>query len=808
MVQDLRIAARTLLKTPSFALTVVAVLAFGIGANTSVFSAVNQLLLHPPGIHQPEQVVAVRVKYENMSMPSISASVPDFADVQKSKQVFEHVALLNEMDCNFNAGGAPERLHCAEVTEEWFAVFGANPSLGRIFHSEEDQPNANLSVVLSDSTWKRLFGASNTVLGQTLELNRKRFQVVGVMKPDFRWPRQVDVWIPMGLDQRAYKEDNRFNENFFAVARLQHAISIEQANAVMGVLVNRVRAGSVNGAYAKASGWGMFVMPLADFVAGDNKRPVLILLIAVGFILLIASSNIAGLVLARTSGRAREIAIRAAMGAGRWQILMHSLAESAWLTTLGALLGLVLAAAALRLLMNYAPEESVFGLTTRLDWRVLVFTGTITTISGILFTLGSVWGVTRINAHEILKSTGRSGMSDRGRRRVRSTLVIGETALALILLAGAGLFLRSLSNLGTVRTGFDASGVVTAMLSLPVTAYPKDENRIEFFRAVTERLQNSPGVNAAAAVVPLPFSGMDSSASFAIEGRPAGPGDPGPHGNITYATAGYAAAMGIPVKQGRFFTTADGKDAPGVAVIDENLARQYWPNENPIGKRITNGDGKKGPWSTIVGVAGHVKSNNLAFDSGKGMYYYPMSQQVAPFAALVVKAPPRLSGVVALIRRAVKETDAGQPAHTVKTMEELVAGSLSGRRFVVDLLALFSVAALLMAALGLYGVIGYSVMQRTQEIGIRMALGAQRGSVLRQVVREGMLLSGWGVGIGLLGALSAGRLMQSQLFDVSPFDPPTFLASSAVLVATSLLACYLPARRATRVDPMVALRND
>jgi predicted permease len=386
--------------------------------------------------------------------------------------------------------------------------------------------------------------------------------------------------------------------------------------------------------------------------------------------------------------------------------------------------------------------------------------------------------------------------------------VIGETALALVLLAGAGLFLRSLSNLGTVHPGFESQGVVTAMLSLPESAYPKDETRMEFFRAVTERLRNSPGVTAAAAVVPLPFSGMDGSASFAIEGRPPGPGDPGPHGFITYATPGYLSAMSIPLRRGRFFNNSDGKDTPQVAVIDENLARQYWPGEDPIGKRITNGDGKKGPWSTIVGIVGHVKNTNLAFDSGKGMYYYPMSQQVATFGALIVKAAPGAPGIPGLIRRAVNEADTGQPVHTVKSMDELLAGSLAARRFVVRLIAAFAVAALLMAALGLYGLISYSVTQRTQEIGVRMALGAQRSTVLRQVLHEGIILTAAGTGAGLLAALIAARLLQSQLYNISPFDPMTFIATSAVLLATSLVASFVPARRATRIDPMTALRYD
>jgi putative ABC transport system permease protein len=426
-------------------------------------------------------------------------------------------------------------------------------------------------------------------------------------------------------------------------------------------------------------------------------------------------------------------------------------------------------------------------------------------LSGILFGLAPGWQISRIDPYEILKTSGRSASAGHGRQRLRAALVIGEAALAVVLLVGAGLFLRSLTRLQEVNPGFDPRGVMTATLALPPTQYKEPEKRIVFYRSVLERLAGVQGVSGAAAGIPLPFSGMGGSASFAIEGRVGGPNDPGPHGDIGWVTPGYFEAMRIPLKSGRFFAAQDRQGTEPVAIVDENLARQYWPNEDPLGKHIRRGGQA---WSTIVGVVGHVNPSDLAGDTGKGVYYYCTFQQALPFASLVVKTHGDPANLAGAIRAAVREVDPNQPVYRLKTMQDMVASSLAPRKFVVRLLGFFALVALFMAALGLYGVISYSVTQRTQEIGIRMALGAQSGSLLALVVGQGLRLAGVGVVIGLAMAVALSQLLRNQFFGVSALDPVTLLSISAALLGAAFLASYIPARRAARVDPLVALRYE
>jgi predicted permease len=550
----------------------------------------------------------------------------------------------------------------------------------------------------------------------------------------------------------------------------------------------------------------MFTVPMTDFIAGETRTPMLVLLGAVGFVLLIACSNIAGLMLARTANRAREIAVRAALGGRGLQLFRQTIAESLLLVSAGALLGIALAWAGMLLLLLIAPPDAVVGLDVRIDLHVLLFTALAATISGILFAVAPSWQASRMAPHEQLKGSGRSATGGRGRQRLRAALVVAETALALVLLVGAGLLLRSVARLQDVYPGFEPRGVMTATLSLPEGQYDTAEKRIAFYRALTDQLATVPGVTTAAAGAPLPFSGSGASASFSIEGRPSGPGDPGPHGNLRAVTPGYFKALGIPLKSGRLFVPQDRSDTEPVVIIDQNLARQYWPNENPVGKHMRRGS--NAPWSTIVGVVGHVSHSDLASDTGKGTYYYCLFQFPIPWTSIVVKAKRDPSGLGTAIRDAVLAVDPTQALRDVKSMEDLVSGSLAPRRFVARLLAFFAVVAVFMAALGLYGVISYSVVQRTQEIGIRMALGARAGSVLRMVVGRGLVLSGTGVAVGLIASMMCSRLLASQLYQVSPFDPATFGSMVIALLAAALLAAYVPARRAMKVDPLKALRYE
>jgi predicted permease len=810
MTPTLRITIRTLAKSPAFSLTAIAALALGIGANTAIFSVVNQVLLNPAGVSNPERIVALRVKYEKLALKSIGVSVPDFSDVQKSTQLFESGALLGQGDYNYTGSGMPERLQGASVSQQWFDVFGAKPRLGRLFQPEEDRPKANQVVVLSYAAWKRLFGQDPSVLGRTIELNRLPYHIIGVMGPEFRWPAATDLWVPLGLAAEDYSPGNRFNESYNSVVRLKPGVTFQQANSYVQVLTNRLRNdGTRAGVYAKDADWGMFLVPFTDFIAGDTKTPMLVLLASVGFVLLIACSNIAGLMLARASGRSREIAVRAALGASRWNLIRQTLSESLVLSSAGAILGLALSFAGVRGLLALAPENSSVALDVRMDPTVLLFTALAAIASGILFGIAPAWQISRLDRFDALREGGRSGSAGLRRQKLRAGLVIGEVALALVLLVGAGLFLRSLATLQDVNPGFQPEGLITGAVTLPDAQYGDAAKQIAFYNTVLDRLSSLPGVSNAAAAVPVPFTGQSGSASFSIEGRPSPPGDPGPHGDIGFVSPAYFATMKIPVKSGRVFTNQDRANTAQVALIDETLAREYWPNEDPIGKHMRNG-GSNTPWATIVGVVGHTKNSDLAGDVVKGRYYYPLLQQsfsfpLTTFVARTDASPALLAGP---LRETVRAVDPSLAVSQIKLVSDLVSASLAPRRFVVTLLGIFASLALLMAVIGLYGVISYSVTQRTQEIGIRMALGAQPSGVLSLVIGQGLQLAGIGATIGLAASLIFSRLLRNQLFGVSSFDPLTFLLTAVVLMAAALLATYIPARRATRVDPMDALRHE
>jgi predicted permease len=805
---DLRYAARTLRKSPTFTVVAVLTLAVGIGANTAIFSLVDQLLLHPSGVSNPERIVALRTNYGKLNLHFTGSSSANLPDLRAASEVFEKAALGSGGDLNYTGGASPERLVGLTVTAEWFDVFGARPLLGRVFTPEEDQPNMNRVAVPSHGAWTRLFGADATVIGRTVQFNQVPHQIIGVMRPEFRGNQPIDVYTPLGLQPELYAPRNRFNESFLAVARTRPGVSFDQAQAWLGVLTSRVHNSGTPGAtYAQNNSWSLSAMPFTDYVAGDSKSSLLLLLGAVGFVLLIACSNIAGLMVARTSVRFREMAVRAALGASRARLMRQALSEALLLAAVGGAAGLVFALGAVRLLLLLAPEDAASGLTASLNLYVLAFCGTAAAASGLLFGLAPAWQIGRFHPQGALKTEGRSNTVDAGKQRLRSLLVIGETALALTLLVAAGLFLRSFIRLQSVSPGFEPHGVMTAYFWLPQTQYAGGRAQATFDRALLEQLRSAPGVTAAGLGTPLPLSGAMSAGSFSIDGRQPGPGEPPPHGDRRWITPGYMEALSIPLKRGRYFTDQDRIDAERVAIVDENLARQYWPGEDPLGKRIRIG-GDNAPWYTIVGIVGHVTHTNLANDSGKGVYYFTMFQSPVPMATIVVKASQNPGAMASIIRNSVRAVDPNQAVHSLRTMEDYVSRSLSTRRFGTRLLGFFAVTALFLAALGLYGVISYSVAQRTREIGIRMALGAERGSVMKLVVSQGFRLAAIGVVLGIIGAASMGRLLEGQLFQVSVFDPLTVFGMAAVLLLAGLLASYLPALRAVRVDPVVTLRYE
>jgi len=807
--QDLRYAARGLRKSPAFLLVAVLTLALGIGANIAVFSVMNAILLNPSGIPHADSVVALRARYSTLKdLQNISISAPDFGDAVTGKDVFTSAAVLQGQSYNYSgAGTTPERLIGAQVSWQWFDVFWASPYLGRVFRPEEDQPNANHEVVLSYRTWKRRFGGDPNIVGRSLLLNQENYQVVGVMRPDFDWPNGTELWSPIALPSGRYFDPNyRYNESLFAVARLRPGVTLEKANAYLQVRsAQSVRSEGAN-SYGAKSGWGMFCMPLVEFAAGNLRQPLSILLAAVATVLLIVCANIAGLLLARATGRQHEIAIQIALGAGNGRLVSQALMESLLLAVMGVGLGVLLARFAVPLLLLLAPPSLAGNLLVPMDHTVLAFVSGVGILCVLLCGTVPAWHVTHSRWFQVLQEGGRSGTSGGVRQRMRSVLVVGEIALAMLLLVGAGLLVRSLQQVERLDTGFEPRGLVSAVFSLPPAVYKSDPQQAAFLAAAENELKNIPGVKGAAIADALPFSNQGGMSSFSIKSHPASPNEPGPHGSIRLISPDYFSTLGIPLLRGRTFTTNDRQNTQPVAIIDKTLANQYWPGEDPLGQQINFGD--KTPWMTIVGVVAHAKSSSLEADVVEGFYFLPLAQSPNPGGEIVVRSNSNPESLAGPIQAALRRVDPNQPIYDVKTMEQRVDDSLVGRRFLVVLLSIFAAVALLLAAVGLYGVISYSVRLRTREFGIRVALGAKRTDVLRLILGQGVRLAAIGLAIGLATTFATGRALSSLLYNVSLLNPVTLLATSALLVVTVLFASYLPAHWATRVEPMVALRDE
>jgi len=814
-LEDFRYAVRMLLKSPGFTVVAVLTLALGIGANTAIFSVVNGLLLHPFGIPHPERLLAIRARYEKLNLKSIVISAPDYTFVRDNKQTFAAAAIETENDFNYAAGAWPLRLRGSRVSWQWFDVFEARPLLGRVFAPEEDQPNADHEVVLAYGTWKSIFGGDSDIVGRSIQLNQQPYKIIGVMEPDFEWPGQTDLWAPLGLAPDAFTLNNIFNENYLAVARLEARVKPSSASAFLKMTSQQIRDDPRTQGYPKASGWSLFAIPFTEFVYGDVRTPLLILLGAVGLVLLIACSNVAGLLLARASARAREFAVRTALGASPWRLARQMLTESVALAFVGMVLGLVIAFQAVRALLWLAPGNLSTGLDIHLDLYVLLFTALIAGASAIIFGAAPAWQIAFLDPQQNLKQGRGTGEGSAGRHRFRSGLVVAELSLALVLLASAGVFLKSLEKLKDVDVGFRPHGLMTAALALPERQYDTPDKQVAFLSSMLAGLSSAPGVISAAAAVPLPFSGFGGSASFNIEGRAAPPGDPGPHGDVRGVSPRYFETMGIRLLRGRVFTDQDRRGGQPVAIIDENLAREYWPNQDALGQRIRNGN--RAPWKTIVGIVRPVRHSQVVGEeasregvegSGKGVYYFPLYQENSPATFLIARASGDPAALAGAIRVAVHDVDPSQPVSDLKTMDERLAMSMGPRRSAVTLLTVFAAMALTLAAVGLFGLIRYNVTQRTQEIGVRMALGASRSDVLRMVLGESLRLALLGVAGGLVAAFALTRVLSSLLYGVSPTDPLTFAGMALVLVSVALLACSIPAQRATRVDPLVALRYE
>jgi predicted permease len=807
LMQDFRYGVRMLRKNPGFTAVAVLTLALGIGANAAIFSVINGLFLHPQGIEDPGHLFAIRVKYDKLNLKSIVISPPDFRDVRDSTEIFSSAAASNEESFNYHSAQGPVRLSAARVTWQWFDCFGARPYSGRVFRPEEDQPHANHVAVLAYSTWRGLFAGDPSIVGKTIQLNREDYQVIGVMAPDFDWPSRAQLWIPLGLPAGEFATDNYFNEALFVVARSRPDVAPAKAEAYVQLLTNRLieSAGHLGSGYPKDSGWGMFAIPFTEYGSGDLRTPMLIVLGAVGLVLLIACANIGGLLLARASARGKEFAVRAALGAQKRDLIRQTLAETLLLAAAGSAVG-VAGAYGLALSLRRLTGNLFSRYAIRIDGHVLLFGVLLLAVTCVLLGMVPVAEVTSGRQYGALKEEARSVTSSRGRMRLREWLVVGQMALALVLLVGAGLLIKSLGRMASIDTGFDPRGLVTASFQLPQNQYDTDAKQAAFYVALDEKLAALPGVTSSALALSLPFSGFDPGSSFQIEGRPMGPGDPGPHSALDWITPRYFETMRIPLLKGRYFSRQDRMGTQPVVIIDENLARQYWPGQDPVGQRLRRGPDS--PWSTVVGVVAHVMHSALVGDSGKGVCYYPIFQQPLQQAFLIVRTGADLAQMTRPIQAAVASVDPGQPVSNFATMDEYVARSLKPQRIVVSLLSMFSGLALFLAALGIYGVISYSVSRRTQEIGVRMALGAQSRQVWGLIIRQGLMLALAGIGVGATSALMLARFLASQLYEVRTFDPSTFALTSAALLVVAVVACYIPARRATKVDPIVALRYE
>jgi ABC-type lipoprotein release transport system permease subunit len=839
--QEIRYALRQLRKSPGFAAVSVLTLALGIGANIAVFSVTNAVLLNPSGIPHADGLVALRARYGAMpDLNNISMSAPDFGDAAAGKDIFSSGAVMQAGSFNYARENAnPELLNGAKVSSGWFDTFDVRAYLGRVFTPEEDQPGAANEAVLSYRAWQKRFGSDPNIVGQTLMLNNQAYRVVGVMGPSFNWPNQAELWVPIAIPPAQYHDANfRHNENLFVVARLRPGVTLQQANAYLDRKVQENIASEGSNSFSRASGWGMFAMPLTEFIGGSLRKPLTMLLIAVGMVLLIACANIAGLQMARASARERDLAIRVALGAQRVRLLRQALVESIVLTVAGVALGFVVAKATAPMLLHYLPDMLGTQIQPSFRGPVLLFVTGVAVLCSLLCGLVPAWQRTQPGWFNALQEGGRSGTGSLMHQRARSSLVVAQIALSLLLLTAAGLLLTSLKALEQVETGFQPSGLLSARFSLPQSIYgvitpatsasavkdaaakeaaakeaaaaqaASDAKIAAFLSALQDRLHSIPGVSGVALADSVPFDNQGGSASFRVKGENLPPNDPGPHGNIRVVSPGYFSTLRVPLMMGREFAPQDHQGTERVAIVDSVLARQYWPGKNPIGEHIGFDDRMKGPWYTVVGMVAHARASSLESDTNEGFYYLAAAQGPQLSTAIVVRSSRSPADLKGDLAAAVRSVDSSVPIYDVKTMEQRVDESLIGRRFVVLLLTTFAGLALLLAALGLYGVISYSVRLRTRELGVRLALGAQRGTVMQLVLLQGLRLSVVGILFGALAAVGFSHIFSSLLFKVGMLNPLPWIAAMVILVATVLLASYLPARRAASIEPMQALRTE
>ena len=804
---DLRYGARMLARSPSVTLVAVLALALGIGANTAIFSVVNGVLLRPMPYPEPERLVWFWETQPELATAPFSAT--EFLEYQKQNQTFEEMAAVRTMGYTLTGMGPAERIGGIVVTPNYFRMMGVLPAMGRSFTEEDGRAGAPRVALLTHGFWQRQFGGDANILGKSLTLNGEIVTVAGVLPASFASPRNIEFWVnPKNVVPEVFPNftgdvmSGSTVHYLRVMGRLKRGVTLAQAQADIITIVSRLQK-----KYSSNAGHGVRLLSFHEYVTGDVKPMLLLLLAAVGGVLLIACANVANLLLARAAGRTKEIAIRTALGAGRMRIVRQLLTESVLLALLGGALGLLLAYWSLDALVAAQPPELPRLSQIRLDGTVLSYALGISMLTGLMFGLAPALETSKPGMSEALKEGGRSATGSVRRNRVRGLLVISEVALALMLLSSAGLLVRSLMHLLDVKPGFNEKNLVTMWISFSSTKYSQPGQTASFMQLLLPRLESLPGVEGVALSNDLPLEGQDTSGYATIVGR--APDKPGSETLVGQhaVNPGYFHAMGVPLLKGREFTERDAALSAPVAIINERMARRFWPNEDPLGKKFNLFGGQDGAAREVVGVVGNMKHNGL--NSADSMdAYVSVLQDPWPYTSIVLRSKAGSASLLAAVRAEVQAQDTNLPVHDLRPMEQVVSQSLGSRRMTLSLIGLFAIVALTLAAVGIYGVISYAVTQRTQEIGIRMALGAQSGDIFRMVVGHSMGLTLIGVAAGLAGALALTRFLSAMLFGVTATDPVT-LAGVAVLIGlVAYFASYLPARRAMRIDPMVALRHE